>query len=100
MDFTATVCLGHYSEDELRQLESELELSQVVQRALLPQQVPPLPGYDIAAFSRPAQIVTGDYFDFLQFEDGTYGFVVGGCERAWRVGRDADEPACRPSSTH
>jgi sigma-B regulation protein RsbU (phosphoserine phosphatase) len=76
MDFTATVCLGHYSEDELRQLESELELSQIVQRALLPQRVPPLAGYDIAAFSRPAQIVTGDYFDFLQFEDGTYGFVV------------------------
>ena len=76
MDFTATVCLGHYSEDELRQLESELELSQIVQRALLPQRVPPLAGYDIAAFSRPAQIVTGDYFDFLQFEDGSYGFVV------------------------
>jgi sigma-B regulation protein RsbU (phosphoserine phosphatase) len=77
MDFTATVCLGHYTEAELRQLESELELSQIVQRALLPQQVPSIPGYDIAAFSRPAQIVTGDYFDFLQFEDGTHGFVVG-----------------------
>ena len=76
MDFTATVCLGHYTEDELRQLESELELSQIVQRALLPQQVPSMAGYDIAAFSRPAQIVTGDYFDFLQFEDGTRGFVV------------------------
>ena len=76
MDFTATVCLGHYTEDELRQLESELELSQIVQRALLPQQVPAISGYDIAAFTRPAQIVTGDYFDFLQFEDGTHGFVV------------------------
>ncbi len=76
MDFTATVCLGHYTEDELRQLESELELSQIVQRALLPQHVPSIPRYDIAAFSRPAQIVTGDYFDFLQFEDGTRGFVV------------------------
>ena len=76
MDFTATVCLGHYTEDELRQLESELELSQVIQRAMLPQQVPSIPRYDIAAFSRPAQIVTGDYFDFLQFEDGTHGFVI------------------------
>jgi len=76
MDFTATVCLGHYTEEELRQLESELELSQVMQRAMLPQQVPSIPRYDIAAFSRPAQIVTGDYFDFLQFEDGTYGFVI------------------------
>jgi len=77
MDFTATVCLGHYTETELRQLESELELSQVIQRALLPQHVPTIARYDIAAFSRPAQIVTGDYFDFLQFEDGTRGFVVG-----------------------
>ncbi|MGE5462154.1 MAG: SpoIIE family protein phosphatase [Syntrophothermus sp.] len=76
MDFTATVCLGHYTEEELRQLESELELSQVVQRALLPARVPSIPSYDIAAFSRPAQIVTGDYFDFLRFEDGTHGFVV------------------------
>jgi phosphoserine phosphatase RsbU/P len=76
MDFTATVCLGHYTEEELRQLESELELSQIIQRALLPQQVPSIPKYDIAAFSRPAQIVTGDYFDFLHFEDGTHGFVV------------------------
>jgi phosphoserine phosphatase RsbU/P len=76
MDYTATVCLGHYSEAELRQLESELELSQIVQRALLPQQVPSLPNYDISAFSRPAQIVSGDYFDFLPFEDGTHGFVI------------------------
>jgi sigma-B regulation protein RsbU (phosphoserine phosphatase) len=76
MDFTATVCLGHYTENELRQLESELELSQVIQRGLLPQQVPSIPRYEIAAFSRPAQIVTGDYFDFLQFDDGTHGFVL------------------------
>jgi sigma-B regulation protein RsbU (phosphoserine phosphatase) len=76
MDFTATVCLGHYTEAELRQLESELELSQIIQRAMLPQQVPSIPRYDIAAFSRPAQIVTGDYFDFLHFDDGSHGFVV------------------------
>ena len=76
MDFTACVCLSHYSETELRQLEGELELSQTIQRGLLPTRVPSISGYDIAAFSRPAQIVTGDYFDFLQFEDGTHGFVV------------------------
>jgi len=76
MDYTATVCLGHYTQDELRQLENELELSQVVQRALLPQRIPSIFGFDIAAFSRPAQIVSGDYFDFLQFRDGSHGLVV------------------------
>jgi sigma-B regulation protein RsbU (phosphoserine phosphatase) len=76
MDYTATVCLGHYSEEELRQLESELEMSQVVQRALLPQQAPNIPGINVAAFSRPAQIVGGDYFDFVPFKDGAHGFVM------------------------
>lgn len=76
MDYTTSVCLGHYTEQELRQLETELELSQVVQRALLPQQVPSISGMDIAAFSRPAQIVSGDYFDFLHFQDGAHGFVM------------------------
>lgn len=76
LDYTATVCLGHYSEEELRQLESELEMSQMVQRALLPQQAPNIPGLNVAAFSRPAQIVSGDYFDFVPFKDGGYGFVM------------------------
>lgn len=76
MDYTSTVCLGHFTEDELRQLESELELSQVVQRGLLPQQAPTIPGLSIAAFSRPAQIVSGDYFDFMQFKDGAHGIVM------------------------
>ena len=76
MDYTASICLSHYSELELRQLEGELELSQVVQRSLLPQRIPSISGFDISAFSRPAQIVSGDYFDFLQFKDGTHGLVV------------------------
>jgi sigma-B regulation protein RsbU (phosphoserine phosphatase) len=76
MDYTATVCLGHFSDEELRQLESELELSQVIQRGLLPKEVPSIKGMNIAAFSRPAQIVGGDYFDFVDFKDGTHGFVM------------------------
>ena len=76
MDYTSEVCLTHYSSQELRHLEYELELSQIVQRALLPQQVPQISGVDIAAFSRPAQIVGGDFFDFLRFQNGAYGFVI------------------------
>jgi len=76
MDYTSCVCLEHYSDEQRRQLENELELSQTLQRALLPRKLPSIPGMEIAAFSRPAQIVTGDYFDFVHFKDGLPGFVV------------------------
>jgi len=76
MDYTASVCLDHYSADERRRLESELELSQIVQRALLPQRMPVISGVEVAAFSRPAEIIGGDYFDFFTFRDGTHGLVI------------------------
>lgn len=76
MDYTASICIEHLSEPQVRQLERELELAQSVQRALLPQNIPSIPGLELAAFSRPAQFVGGDIFDFLQFRDGAYGLVV------------------------
>jgi sigma-B regulation protein RsbU (phosphoserine phosphatase) len=76
MDYTSEVCLAHFSPQEIRHLEYELELSQIVQRALLPQQVPQISGLDIAAFNRPAQIVGGDFFDFVNFRNGATGFVI------------------------
>jgi sigma-B regulation protein RsbU (phosphoserine phosphatase) len=77
MDYTACVCLDHFSEAERRQLEADLELSQKVQKGLLPQQIPAIPGLDLAIFSRPAQIVGGDYFDFFHFRDGSHGLAIG-----------------------
>ncbi len=76
MDYTACVCLEHLADEERRRLESDLELSQKVQQALLPQQVPDIPGLELAAFSQPARIVGGDYFDFLHFRDNTHGLVI------------------------
>jgi sigma-B regulation protein RsbU (phosphoserine phosphatase) len=76
MDYTACICLDHYSPDEMRKLEAELELSQIVQRALLPQKMPQINGVELAAFSRPSDIIGGDYFDFFKFKDGTHGIVI------------------------
>jgi sigma-B regulation protein RsbU (phosphoserine phosphatase) len=76
MDYTACVCLDHLSDQERRNLESELEFIQVIQRAMMPQEIPAIPGLDLAVISRPAQIVSGDYFDFFQFRDGAHGLVV------------------------
>lgn len=76
VDYTASVCLDHLSAEERRRLESELELSQIVQRALLPQRLPTIPGLDLAAFNRPAEILGGDYFDFFQLNDGVFGLAI------------------------
>lgn len=76
MDYTASVCLDHYSNEERRRLEAELELSQIVQRALLPQRIPQIQGVELAAFSRPSEIIGGDYFDFFQYRDGAHGLVI------------------------
>jgi sigma-B regulation protein RsbU (phosphoserine phosphatase) len=76
VDYTACVCIEHLSEEERRHLESELELAQDVQKMLLPQKVPNIPGLEIAAYSRPAQIVGGDYFDFVDFRNGLHGLAI------------------------
>lgn len=75
-DYSTCVCLEHLSGDERSKLEAELELSQKVQQALLPQDLPQIPGWEIAAFSQPASIVGGDYFDFLRFRDGKQALLI------------------------
>lgn len=76
MDYNCCICLEHFSDKERSRLEAELELSQTIQQALLPQQTPQIPGIEIAAFSRPAEIVGGDYFDFSQFLDGATSLAI------------------------
>ena len=76
MDFTACVCIDHYSVEQKRQLESELELSRKLQKALLPQATPQIPGLQLAAFSQPAEIVGGDYFDFFHFNNASHGLAI------------------------
>ncbi len=75
-DYTSHVCLTHLSEDEQRSLEYELELSQTVQKAFLPQQAPAFPGLEVAVFNQPAQIVSGDFYDFFQFGDDSFGLAI------------------------
>jgi sigma-B regulation protein RsbU (phosphoserine phosphatase) len=76
VDYTASVCIEHLSEEERRHLESELELAQRVQKMLLPPEAPHIPGLEVAAFSRPAQFVGGDYFDFIDFNNGSHGLAI------------------------
>ncbi len=76
VDYTANICLTHYSPEEMKRLENDLELAQTIQKTLLPQEVPDFPGIDISAFSSPAQIIGGDYFDFFRLGNGDYAFAI------------------------
>jgi serine phosphatase RsbU (regulator of sigma subunit) len=62
---------------ERERLEQELRIARLIQQTLLPRSVPQLDGYELAAFYRPAREVGGDFYDFLDFDDGRLGLVVG-----------------------
>jgi serine phosphatase RsbU (regulator of sigma subunit) len=62
---------------ERERIEQELRVARLIQQTLLPNSVPGLAGYDVAAYYRPAREVGGDFYDFLELEDGRLGLVVG-----------------------
>ncbi len=62
---------------ERERIEQELRVARLIQQTLLPKAVPELPGYDVAAYYQPAREVGGDFYDFLELEDGRLGFIVG-----------------------
>ncbi len=75
-DFTSSMCLSHYSEEQMRTLQRELELVSQVHRDLLPCKTPSLPGIEIAAHTESARIVGGDYYDFFDCRDHTQGIAI------------------------
>ena len=58
-------------------IEQELRIARLIQQTLLPKSLPQLPDYDVAAYYQPAREVGGDFYDFLELEDGRLGLVVG-----------------------
>jgi sigma-B regulation protein RsbU (phosphoserine phosphatase) len=60
-----------------RLLLREMEIARDVQQHLLPQAQPPIPGLDYAGYCRSAELVGGDYYDFLPMPDGGFLFTLG-----------------------
>ena len=69
--------LLHQETLEQRKVQSELELARRVQLRLLPQYVPNVAGLDIAAHSRPARQIGGDFYDFIAQPQRPWMFAVG-----------------------
>jgi len=61
---------------EHERLQQEMRLARDIQAAILPQELPNIPGYEIARLYRPAAEVGGDYYDFLDAGAGLTGVVV------------------------
>jgi serine phosphatase RsbU (regulator of sigma subunit) len=52
-------------EVKLLRLEDELRIGREIQLSLLPERCPGIPGWEFAAFYRPARMVGGDLYDFI-----------------------------------
>ena len=61
---------------ELQREKAELEMAKDIQQSILPKQLPDWEGYSIAAVSRPARQVGGDYYDFFPMENGGRTAVI------------------------
>jgi serine phosphatase RsbU (regulator of sigma subunit) len=59
-----------------RVLNNELEKGREIQINFLPSQLLQMPGWETAAYFKPARQVAGDFYDIFQLPEGPVGFVV------------------------
>src|SRR5690348_3938610 len=58
-------------------IQHELRVAQLIQKTLLPKDLPALPGWQVNAYYQAARQVGGDFYDFIYFDDGRLGLVIG-----------------------
>lgn len=67
-----------YEEEKaFMKMQEEVRLASKIQSELLPKSAPTIEGYEIAGTSIPAQVVGGDYFDFITIEDKRLAICLG-----------------------
>lgn len=63
-------------EKTLIALRNELRMAGEIQRKLLPDASPEIPGFEMFATNIPAKSVGGDYYDFLTITDNHFAFCI------------------------
>ena len=58
-------------------MKQELQIARKVQQSFLPDRTPNIAGLDIAAICTPAYETGGDYYDFIQLNDGRLAVTIG-----------------------
>src|SRR5580704_8213625 len=67
---------GRSKRDQLRRQREDDEAERAAGRALLPQSLPRVPGFEIAATVQPLDTLGGDYFDVLEPAEGQLALAV------------------------
>ncbi len=67
----------HRDVADKRKLDQELFLATEVQKILLPRKDPEFKGYQIHGVNRPARMISGDYFDYVNFSEDELGVIIG-----------------------
>lgn len=69
----------HQYELEQERLQQQLESARAIQESFMPQRIPVCPRgrYQLAAKTRPAKMVGGDFFDFIEFDVDHLGIAIG-----------------------
>ena len=62
--------------EERERIQQELQVAQLVQKTLLPSEIPDVPGYNLAWHYQPARAVGGDFYDFIALRDGKVALVI------------------------
>jgi len=63
---------------KLKTLEKEFEIGRNIQAGFLPESLPQIDGWDIAAYFQAAREVAGDFYDLFEIEhQGKLGVVIG-----------------------
>jgi sigma-B regulation protein RsbU (phosphoserine phosphatase) len=73
---TTNLVLRNQLADALATLDRELQTVGQIQKSLLPETLPQIPGFDLAAFYQTSARAGGDYYDFFPLQSGGWGLFI------------------------
>ncbi len=62
---------------EKQRMEDELNIAREIQQGLLPEELPTITGFDIAAINIPSLQVGGDYYDVVEKSQNEFAIAIG-----------------------